>query len=70
MQQVKPFIAENYTGQFVLKTKADTDLGSAPKPVKSVGVFPLIPMGWNFKDDVSCNEGSEICNSGVINKRP
>lgn len=47
MQQVKPFIAENYTGQFVLKTKADTDLGSAPKPVKSVGVFPLIPVGWN-----------------------
>lgn len=70
MQQIKPFIAEKYASHFVLKTKPETDLGSASKPVKWVRVFPLIPMGSNFKDDISCNEGSEICSSGVINKSP
>jgi len=47
-----------------------TCLGSAPKPVKPVRVCPLIPMGSNFKDVISCNEGSEIFSSGVINRVP
>lgn len=70
MQQVKPFIAEIYAWHFVLKTKPETDLRSAPKPAKSVRNFPLIPMGSNFEDDISCNEGTEIHSSGVIDKSP
>lgn len=69
MQQVKPFIAEIYAWHFDLKTKPEADLRSAPKPVKSVRIFLLIPMGSNF-DDISCNEGTEIHSSGVINKSP
>lgn len=68
MQQVKPFIAEKYASRFVLGTKPEPDLESAPKPVKSVQVFPLIPMESNFKDDLSYNEDSEIRSGGVINE--